>query len=132
MRKSKDLEHIKQIAKQLFLHRVWNGKSQSEIAEIIDVSFQQYQKIERCENRMYAEQLIKICQNQKWDIEIIANADPHMTLNEWDNVSEPKQRSGIKVNYQKILNKFDKIDLNAYKNYYRIKTQETILPMKGE
>lgn len=132
MRKSKDLEHIKQIAKQLFLHRVWNGKSQSEIAEIIDVSFQQYQKIERCENRMYAEQLIKICQNQKWDIEIIANADPHMTLNEWDNVSEPKQRSGIKVNYQKILNKFDKIDLNAYKNYYRIKNQETILPMKGE
>ena len=132
MRKSKDLKHIKQIAKQLFLHRVWNGKSQSEIAEIINVSFQQYQKIERCENRMYAEQLIKICQNQKWDIEIIANADPHMTLNEWDNVSEPKQRSGIKVNYQKILNKFDKIDLNAYKNYYRIKTQETILPMKGE
>ena len=132
MRKSKDLKHIKQIAKQLFLHRVWNGKSQSEIAKIIDVSFQQYQKIERCENRMYAEQLIKICQNQKWDIEIIANADPYMTLNEWHNVSEPKQRSGITVNYQKVLNKFDKIDLNAYKNYYRIKNQETILPMKGE
>lgn len=132
MRKSKDLKHIKQIAKQLFLHRVWNGKSQSEIAKIIDVSFQQYQKIERCENRMYAEQLIKICQNQKWDIDLIANGDPYVTLNEWNRVSKPRARSGITVNYNKILNKFNKIEDNAYCKFYRIKKVETILPMKGE
>ena len=54
MRKSdKQLEILKQIAKQLLLHRVWNGKNQESIANILGVSFQQYQKVEKCENRIY-------------------------------------------------------------------------------
>ena len=42
------LPEAKQLAKQLLLHRVWNGKSQSNIADVLEVTFQQYQKIERC------------------------------------------------------------------------------------
>ena len=40
------LPEAKQLAKQLLLHRVWNGKSQSNIADVLEVTFQQYQKIE--------------------------------------------------------------------------------------
>ena len=41
------LPEAKQLAKQLLLHRVWSGKSQTEVADVLDVTFQQYQKIER-------------------------------------------------------------------------------------
>ena len=132
MKKDNQLPIIKQIAKQLLLHRMWNGRSQQEMAAILDLSFQQYQKIEKCENRISADQLIKICQNQKWDIDLIANGDPYVTLNEWNRVSKPRARSGITVNYNKILNKFNKIEDNAYCKFYRIKKVETILSMKGE
>ena len=46
------LPEAKQLAKQLLLHRVWNGKSQSNIADVLEVTFQQYQKIERCEKQI--------------------------------------------------------------------------------
>ena len=35
------LPEAKQLAKQLLLHRVWSGKSQSEVADVLDVTFQQ-------------------------------------------------------------------------------------------
>tara|TARA_Y100001978_G_scaffold183305_1_gene180792 strand:- start:633 stop:788 length:156 start_codon:yes stop_codon:yes gene_type:complete len=38
------LPEAKQLAKQLLLHRVWHGYSQENIAEVLDVTFQQYQK----------------------------------------------------------------------------------------
>ena len=59
------LPEAKQLAKQLLLHRVWNGLSQSNIADVLGVTFQQYQKIERCQNRVYAEQLLCICKKNK-------------------------------------------------------------------
>jgi transcriptional regulator with XRE-family HTH domain len=70
------LPEAKQLAKQLLLHRVWNGKSQSNIADVLEVTFQQYQKIERCENRLMAEQLLKICKTFNWDPSIIEKNTP--------------------------------------------------------
>lgn len=133
MRKNdKQLKILKQIAKQLLLHRVWNGKNQESIANILGVSFQQYQKVEKCENRIFAHQLMEICQHEKWDIDVIANADPMITLEEWFKVSKPVQASGIDSSYSNIVNKFNKIDDNAYYNFYRKKRVKTILPMKGD
>ena len=60
-KKFKFLNNAKQIAGQLLLHRMWNGLSQEKVAKVIGVTFQQYQKVEKCENRCMAEQLLEIC-----------------------------------------------------------------------
>ena len=112
------LPEAKQLAKQLLLHRVWNGKSQSNIADVLEVTFQQYQKIERCENRLYAEQLLAICKHFKWDPSIIMLTDPRATLDEWVENKPRGQRAGIDSSSKRILNKWYRIDINAESNYF--------------
>ena len=110
----------KQLAKMLMLHRMWYGKNQQSIADIIGVTFQQYQKIEKCENRMFAHQLLEICKSNKWDIDLVANGDPYVTLDEWSRDRKRADVSGINNTDANILNKFNKIDERAYKNYFRL------------
>lgn len=110
----------KQLAKMLMLHRMWYGKNQQSIADIIGVSFQQYQKIEKCENRLFAHQLLDICKSNKWDIDLVANGDPYVTLDEWSRDRKRADVSGINNTNANILNKFNKIDERAYKNYFRL------------
>ena len=112
------LPEAKQLAKQLLLHRVWNGKSQSNIADVLEVTFQQYQKIERCENRLMAEQLLKICKTFDWDPAIIMLADPDATLNEWEQNKPRHQKAGIDSAVNRIHKKFYAIDVNAASRYY--------------
>ena len=112
------LPEAKQLAKQLLLHRVWNGKSQSNIADVLEVTFQQYQKIERCENRLMAEQLLKICKTFDWDPAIIMLADPVATLNEWEQNKPRHQKAGIDSAVNRIYKKFYAIDVNAASRYY--------------
>jgi DNA-binding XRE family transcriptional regulator len=121
MRKNeRQIAIAKQLAKMLMLHRMWYGKNQQSIADIIGVSFQQYQKIEKCENRMYAHQLLDICKSNKWDIDLVANGDPYVTLDEWSRNRKRADVSGINNTDANILNKFNKIDERAYKNYFRL------------
>ena len=115
------LPEAKQLAKQLLLHRVWNGLSQSNIADVLGVTFQQYQKIERCQNRVYAEQLLCICKKLKWDPTIIMLADPIDTLNEWEENKPRSGKAGIDSSLKKIHKKFYAIDNNASKNYFNEK-----------
>tara|TARA_A100001388_G_scaffold93768_1_gene67985 strand:- start:47 stop:421 length:375 start_codon:yes stop_codon:yes gene_type:complete len=116
------IDEAKQLAKQLLLHRVWHGLSQSNIADILGVTFQQYQKIERCQNRLMAEQLLKICKTFDWDPAIIMLADPRATLDEWE-VSRPRgEKAGIDSSVTKILKKFYNIDVNAERNYFNERT----------
>ena len=116
------IDEAKQLAKQLLLHRVWHGLSQSNIADILGVTFQQYQKIERCQNRLMAEQLLKICKTFDWDPTIIMLADPRATLDEWE-VNRPRgEKAGIDSSVTKILKKFYNIDVNAEKNYFNERT----------
>ena len=112
------IDEAKQLAKQLLLHRVWNGKSQSNIADVLEVTFQQYQKIERCENRLMAEQLLKICKTFNWDPAIIMLADPIATLNEWEQNKPRHQKAGIDSAVNRIHKKFYAIDVNAASRYY--------------
>ena len=102
----------------MLLHRVWNGLSQSNIADVLGVTFQQYQKIERCQNRVYAEQLLCICKNFKWDPAIVMLADPVATLNEWEENKPRNGKAGINSSLKKIYKKFYAIDNNAWKYYY--------------
>ena len=116
------IDEAKQLAKQLLLHRVWHGLSQSNIADILGVTFQQYQKIERCQNRLMAEQLLKICKTFDWDPTIIMLADPRATLDEWE-VSRPRgEKAGIDSSVTKIRKKFYNIDANAERNYFNERT----------
>ena len=124
-RKEKTLDIVRQLAKQLLIHRVFHGRSQSEVANVIDVSFQQYQKYEKCENRIFAEQLIAICKHYGWDIDLISNGDPNATIEEWFDSKVPNARAGVFVNKNKLLNKIKKIDDNAYNNFFRIKNEST-------
>ena len=78
-----NLEINKRICKQLILHRVWNKLSQSDLAKDIGTTFQQYQKVEKCYNRIFAEQLVSICKNRGWKTEVLCEADPEETLKEW-------------------------------------------------
>ena len=112
-----NLEISKKICKQLILHRIWNSLNQSNIAEDIGTTFQQYQKVEKCYNRIFAEQLASICKNRGWRPEIIIEADPEETLKEWfkrdygDNSVTPDK-------YNKIIRSWDIINKNATRNYY--------------
>jgi transcriptional regulator with XRE-family HTH domain len=112
------LSETKQLAKQLLLHRVWSGLTQSNVADAIGVTFQQYQKIERCQNRLYAEQLLCMCNSFKWDPAIIMLADPMATLNEWEENKPRSGKAGIDSALKKIHKKFYAIENNAYKNYF--------------
>jgi transcriptional regulator with XRE-family HTH domain len=121
MRKNeRQISIAKQLAKMLMLHRMWHGKNQQSIADIIGVTFQQYQKIEKCENRLFAHQLLDICKSNKWDIDLVANGDPYVTLDEWSRNRKRADVSGINNTDANILNKFNKIDERAYKNYFRL------------
>ena len=122
-----NLEINKRICKQLILHRIWNKLSQSNLAEDIGTTFQQYQKVERCYNRIFAEQLISICNNRNWDVAVLAKADPQETLNEWISRDYPyKEDPNIKDaqvrimpdKYHKIKRSWDVLDKSASRNYY--------------
>ena len=53
--------HVKRLRKQSKL-------TQSNVADVLGVSFQQIQKFERGENRIFAHQLFEICDEFQWDI----------------------------------------------------------------
>ena len=113
-----NLEINKRICKQLILHRIWNKLSQSNLAEDIGTTFQQYQKVERCYNRIFAEQLISICNNRKWDISIF-NSDPHETIEEWMKRDYPNNiKTVVPDRYTKIKRSWDILDQTAQRNYY--------------
>ena len=116
-KKFNKLPQAKQLAKQLLLHRVWDGQTQSDCAAVLDTKFQQYQKYEKCQNRIAAEQLLALCEHYKWDPRIIFFDDPVKTLNTWANIKPLKNKSGINNSVTSILKRFYKIDIYAEKLY---------------
>ena len=77
------------IAKILTLHRVWNGYTQKNIAQCIEVTFQQIQKYERCINRLPGDHLIDICNQKGWDINLFAVNQPSAIFDEWMKTIDP-------------------------------------------
>ena len=120
-----NFETNKRICKQLILHRVWNNLTQTDMSKDIGTTFQQYQKVEKCSNRIYGEQLASICKNRGWSPEVIMMTDSKDTLDEWMIKDYPLQRVGltsegrvIPSKYTKIINAWKLLDTNAGKNYY--------------
>ena len=57
----KQRTEMKQIAKMLLANRLLAGHTQSDIAQKLFVTFQQYQKWENGVNRISADQLLSLC-----------------------------------------------------------------------
>ena len=121
------LINAKQIAGQLLLHRMWNGLSQENIADVIGVTFQQYQKVEKCENRCLAEQLLMICNAYNWDPRTILKADPIKTLDAWVDRRKPKTRPNIINRPERIRQKLDKLNDQAYSNYFKKNNRDPLI-----
>jgi len=121
------LKNAKQIAGQLLLHRMWNGLSQEKVAEKIGVTFQQYQKVEKCENRCMAEQLLEICNAFDWDPRTILKADPVKTLDAWTNRRKAKTRPNIINRPERIRQKLDKLNDQAYSNYFKKNSNDPLI-----
>jgi len=110
-----NLEISKRIAKQLVLHRLWNELPQRELAKDINATFQQYQKLEKCVNRIFAEQLVSICKNRKWDSSVILQGNPEDTIREWIK----EFNDALPYKYYKVINQWEMIDKSAENNYFR-------------
>ena len=123
----KFLINAKQIAGQLLLHRMWNGLSQENIADVIGVTFQQYQKVEKCENRCLAEQLLAICNTYDWDPRTILKADPVQTLDAWTHRRKAKVRPNIINRPERIRQKLDKLNDQAYKHYFKKNSTDPLI-----
>ena len=83
----------------------------------IGTTYQQYSKVEKCDNRLFAEQLTSICINRGWRPEIIMEANPEETLKEWfkrdygDSLIRPDK-------YNKIMRFWEVLNNSAQRNYY--------------
>jgi len=106
----------KNIAKVLILHRIWNNYSQENMAKINRTTFQQYQKVEKCHNRIFAEQLFAICKDRKWDISLF-DQEPMEILIKWKNRDFPDYKI-FPDKVTKIINAWEKLDRVGETNYY--------------
>ena len=114
-----NLEISKKICKQLILHRIWNSLNQSNIAEDIGTTFQQYQKVESVLNDVYYVQVARIFKNRGWSKEVL-EADPYAVLDEWLKRDYGNLESKVLPDkYHKIIDAWKLLDLKAEKNYYK-------------
>ena len=112
-----DYEIIKNIAKILVLHRVWNGLSQTNIAKDLNVSFQQVQKYEKCMNEISWGKGVNLCNKRKWDISLFMNDKPESILEEWiDNDIDKGFHYPLKAD--QITRRWKIIDKVGKDNYY--------------
>ena len=117
----------KNIAKVLILHRIWHNLNQETMAKINRTTFQQYQKVEKCENRCLAEQLLAICNTYDWDPRTILKADPVQTLDAWIHRRRPRIRANIVNRPERIRQKLDKLNDQAYKHYFKKNSTDPLI-----
>tara|TARA_R100001594_G_scaffold4364_2_gene15390 strand:+ start:147 stop:572 length:426 start_codon:yes stop_codon:yes gene_type:complete len=125
-----NLDAAKNIAKNLIAHRIWNGLTQTQMGETIGVSFQQYQKMEKCVNRIYAEDLSVFCNTYSWDISMMYT-DPEMMLKEWCDRDYPNaQKKPHEADC--IERKWNNTEISADKNYRRRTKSYNVLTNREE
>ena len=117
---AENLVLAKNLAKHLILHRLWHILSQRKIAiEDLNVTPQQYSKLENCQNDAFYVQVARIFKNRKWNTEILGS-DPYAVLEEWLKRDYGNLESKVLPDkYHKIINAWKLLDLKAEKNYYK-------------
>jgi len=119
-RNAENLILAKKLAKHLILHRLWHILSQRKIAiEDLNVTPQQYSKLENCQNDAFYVQVARIFKNRKWNTEILGS-DPYAVLDEWLKRDYGNLESwALPDKYHKIIDAWKLLDLKAEKNYYK-------------
>ena len=125
-----NLDAAKKIATNLIAHRIWNGLTQTQMGDTIGVSFQQYQKMEKCINRIYAEDLEVIRKKYKWDIAMMYSS-PEGILREWCDRDYPNAR--VKPHQAECIErKWNRTEISADKYYKRRTKSYNVLNNREE
>jgi len=116
----KNIEIAKNIAKHLILRRCWEEISQTNLARDMDISYQQWSKFETIQNRIYAEQLMAICDKRNWDVSQF-KSKPEDVLQEWLERDYPDTKA-VPTKYMKITRLFKRLDIqgNAWYNIHQL------------
>jgi transcriptional regulator with XRE-family HTH domain len=68
------VKYIDHISKHILLQRIWNNKTQSNIAKAMNCTFQQVQKWESGRNRITTDQLFFMYEVMEWKINSIIHS----------------------------------------------------------
>ncbi len=98
--------YINRFAKHILLHRVWNDLTQTDIANIVGITFQQVQKWEKAKNRISADQLYYVFDKMSWNIAAL-DREPEIVLEyfcnrDYVNRSRPEKYNFIKRKWLKV------------------------------
>ncbi|MDA0917116.1 MAG: helix-turn-helix transcriptional regulator [Proteobacteria bacterium] len=102
------INYSTKIAKHLLLQRIWNDKSQTDIAIVIGVTFQQVQKWENAKNRITADQLFALYDAMNWNIHSITR-EPEDLLDFYVNHKNPSDVYPEKADF--IKRKWSKVSM---------------------
>jgi len=69
-----------QIASMLVAHRCANKKTQTQVAKMLNVTFQQVQKYEHMINKITSEKLLQFCISLKVPLSSFQDGDPYQVL----------------------------------------------------
>ena len=98
--------YINRFAKHILLHRVWNDLTQTDIANIVGITFQQVQKWEKAKNRITADQLYHLFDKMSWNIAAL-DREPEIVLEyfyyrDYVNRSRSEKYNFIKRKWLKV------------------------------
>jgi transcriptional regulator with XRE-family HTH domain len=102
------INYSTKIAKHLLLQRIWNEKTQTDIANVIGVTFQQVQKWENAKNRITADQLFALYDSMNWNIHSITR-EPEDLLDFYANHKNPSDVYPEKADF--IKRKWSKVSM---------------------
>jgi len=86
-----------QIASMLVAHRCANKKTQTQIAKMLGVTFQQVQKYEHMQNKITAEKLLQFCISLKVPLSSFQDGDPYQVLEGADISILEKEKALSKI-----------------------------------
>jgi transcriptional regulator with XRE-family HTH domain len=95
-----------QIASMLVAHRCANKKTQTQIAKMLGVTFQQVQKYEHMINKITSEKLLQFCISLNVRLQSFQDGDPYQVLDGAD-ISILKKEKALSI-IEILSDKFDK------------------------
>ena len=87
------------VAKLLLVNRHLAGKTQTDVSNMIGVTYQQIQKIEFATNGISAANLLLLCRSLNYDIGNLIKDDPYVLANK---INAPKLKQRILDTYKRI------------------------------
>ena len=87
-----------QIAQMLYAQRISKKKTQTQVGNVLGVSFQQVQKYEKSANGIPSTKLLKFCNHYKINVSEFQNGDPYGVIQSSDIHPAVKEKHYINLN----------------------------------